>query len=104
MVQADGTARYLSGGRGLPLGTVSAEVLRTAARCRLAPGGLVVMFTDGLYERRDELHDSRLAALLRLAAEFRHLPPTEMSRELTEAMLGGRRADDDICVLVAALG
>jgi len=26
-----------------------------------------------------------------------------MSRELTEAMLGGRRADDDICVLVAAL-
>lgn len=103
MVQADGTARYLSGGRGLPLGTVSAEAPRTAARCRLAPGDLVVMFTDGLYERRDELHDSRLAALLRLAAEFRHLPPTEMSRELTEAMLGGRRADDDICVLVAAL-
>jgi serine phosphatase RsbU (regulator of sigma subunit) len=103
VVRADGTAEYLAGGRGLPLGVVSAGVPRTRARTRLAPGDVMVMFTDGLYERRDELPDQGLATLLGLAARFRHLPPTEMSRELTEAMLAGRPAEDDICVLVAAL-
>jgi serine phosphatase RsbU (regulator of sigma subunit) len=104
VVSADGEARYLAGGRGLPLGIVSANAPRTSDRCRLGPGDVAVLFTDGLYERRDELHDDRLAALLRHAARFRHLPPTEMSRALTEAMLGDRAAADDICVLVATLG
>jgi serine phosphatase RsbU (regulator of sigma subunit) len=103
VVRADGSAGYLAGGRGLPLGVVSAGVPRTRARCQVAAGDVVVLFTDGLYERRDELPDQGLAALLRLAARFRHLPPTEMSRELTEAMLAGRPAQDDICVLVATL-
>ena len=53
--------------------------------------------------RRSELPDEALRELVRLAARFRHLPPTEMSRELTEAMLDGAPAQDDICVLVARL-
>jgi serine phosphatase RsbU (regulator of sigma subunit) len=104
VARADGTAEYLAGGRGLPLGVVSAAVPRTADACLLGPGDVVVMFTDGLYERRDEVHDERLRLLRGLAARLRDRPPTEMSRELTEAMMGGRRAGDDICVLVAALG
>ena len=61
------------------------------------------MYTDGLYERRSELPDERLLELVRLAAACRRLPPTELSRELTEAMLDGALAQDDICVLVATL-
>jgi serine phosphatase RsbU (regulator of sigma subunit) len=104
VTRADGSAEYLDGGRGLPLGMVSPKVPRTSATCRLAPGDAVILYTDGLCERRDESLDARLAGLLDLAPRFRHLPPTEMSRELTGAMLGGRLATDDICVLVAALG
>jgi serine/threonine-protein kinase RsbW len=102
VIRSDGTARYLTGGRGLPLGVVASGGPRTADSCRLEAGDIAVLFTDGLFERRDEPRDDRLAALQRQAVRFRHLPPTEMSRELTEAMLGDRAATDDICVLVAA--
>jgi serine phosphatase RsbU (regulator of sigma subunit) len=104
VVRADGSAGYLAGGRGLPLGVVAPAVPRTTATGRLAPGDIAVMFTDGLYERRDDIHNQRLTELIGHAARFRHHSPTEMSRELTEAMLGGRPAEDDICVLVATLG
>jgi serine phosphatase RsbU (regulator of sigma subunit) len=103
VVRADGSAEYLGGGRGLPLGLVSARVPRVGAASRLAPGDALVLYTDGLYERRDEPVDERLGTLRSLAGQFRHLPPTELSRELTEAMLGGRPAADDVCVLVATL-
>jgi serine phosphatase RsbU (regulator of sigma subunit) len=103
VARADGSAGYLDGGRGLPLGIVSSNAPRTADTCTLTSGDAIVMFTDGLYERRREVPDGRLRELVRLAAQFRRLPPTEMSRELTEAMLDGAPAQDDICVLVATL-
>jgi serine phosphatase RsbU (regulator of sigma subunit) len=104
VIRADGSAGYLDGGRGLPVGIVAEDVPRTADSCQLGPGDIVVLFTDGLYERRDEALDERLGEVLRQAVKFRDRPPTELSRELTDAMLGGRPAEDDICVLVAALG
>jgi serine phosphatase RsbU (regulator of sigma subunit) len=104
VISPDGHARYLEGGRGLPLGLVAPEVPRSTDHVQLWPGDTAVLFTDGLYERRDEVLDERLGELIRLAPEFRHLSPTEMSRRLTDAMLGGRPAEDDICVLVATVG
>ncbi len=103
VISTDGHARYLEGGRGLPLGVLAASVPRVADQVQLWPGDTAVLFTDGLYERRDEALDRRLGELLGLAPEFRHLSPTEMSRRLTDAMLGGRPAEDDICVLVATI-
>jgi serine phosphatase RsbU (regulator of sigma subunit) len=102
VARADGSARFLDDGRGLPLGLVSAKVPREYAACQLEPGDAIILYTDGLCERRDELLDTRMDTLLELAPRFRRLPPTEMSRALTDAMLGGRAAADDICVLVAA--
>ena len=103
VARADGSAGYLTGGRGLPLSILSGSAPRTSDTCQLKPGDTLVMYTDGLYERRSELPDERLSELVRLAARYRHLPPTELSRELTEAMLDGALAQDDICVLVATL-
>jgi serine phosphatase RsbU (regulator of sigma subunit) len=102
VIRSDGSARYLTGGRGLPLGIVAADTPRTADTCSLAAGDIAVMFTDGLYQQRDEPRDTLLATLQRQAVRFRHLPPAEMSRELTEAMLAGRAASGDTCVLVTA--
>jgi serine phosphatase RsbU (regulator of sigma subunit) len=100
ILHADGTAEYLAGGRGLPLGI--AATTRTSDVCQLTAGDLMIMYTDGLYERRDEDTDERLARLANLAVQLRDLPPTELSVALTEAMLDGAVPQDDICVLVAA--
>jgi serine phosphatase RsbU (regulator of sigma subunit) len=102
VVRADGATSYLAGGRGLPLGV--ARTPRTSAATRLAPGDLMIMFTDGLYERRAESPDVGLARLAKLAAEARALPPTELSQALADGMLDGTEPGDDICVLVAAPG
>ena len=100
IAHADATAGYLCGGRGLPLAV--ADLPRTGDVYQLAPGDIVIMYTDGLYERRDEAPDERLARLARLAASCSRLPLTELSRALTDGMLGGAEPQDDICVLVAA--
>jgi serine phosphatase RsbU (regulator of sigma subunit) len=100
IVHADGSTSYLDGGRGLPIGI--APVPRQAATTRLAPGDLMIMYTDGLYERRAESPDVGLARLAELAARSRSLPPTELSQALADGMLAGTEPDDDLCVLVAA--
>ncbi len=100
IVHADGSTSYLSGGRGLPVGITRQP--RQAATTRLAVGDLMVMYTDGLYERRAESPDVGLARLAALAARSRALPPTELSQALADGMLDGTEPDDDICVLVAA--
>jgi serine phosphatase RsbU (regulator of sigma subunit) len=102
VVRADGATSYLAGGRGLPLAV--APTPRASATTRLAPGDLMIMFTDGLYERRAESPDVGLARLAKLAAEVRALPPTELSQALADGMLDGTEPGDDICVLVAAPG
>jgi serine phosphatase RsbU (regulator of sigma subunit) len=75
---------------------------RSSAMTQLAPGDLLVLYTDGLYERRRESPDVGLARLAALAAEARGLPPTELSHALADGMLAGAAPEDDICVLVAA--
>ena len=69
---------------------------------QLAPGDLLVLYTDGLYERRRESPDVGLARLAGLAVEARGLPPSELSHALADGMLAGAAPEDDICVLVAA--
>jgi serine phosphatase RsbU (regulator of sigma subunit) len=115
VVHAAGGTTYLNGGRGLPLGVARATRRRAArggatraganrssAMTQLAPGDLLVLYTDGLYERRYESPDVGLARLASLAAEARGLPPTDLSHALADGMLAGAAPEDDICVLVAA--
>jgi serine phosphatase RsbU (regulator of sigma subunit) len=125
VVHAAGGTTYLDGGRGLPLGVARATRRRAArgranrdsanrggatqvganrssATTQLAPGDLLVLYTDGLYERRRESPDVGLARLASRAAEVHDLPPTELSHALADGMLAGSAPEDDICVLVAA--
>ena len=67
MVSSDGTARFLEGARGLPLGAdpgASYSELRT----RLEPGATIVLYTDGLVERPDRSIDDGLDLLARRRA------------------------------------
>jgi serine phosphatase RsbU (regulator of sigma subunit) len=100
VVHAAGGTTYLNGGRGLPLGVARAPA-RASATTRLAPGDQLVLYTDGLYERRREPPDVGLDRLANLAAEAHGLPPTELSHALADGMLAGAAPEDDVCVLVA---
>lgn len=68
----------------------------------LAPGSAVVLFTDGLIERRDESLDRGLERLAASLEELRE-PDAEAICDHLLAQLGTRR-DDDVALLVARLG
>jgi anti-sigma regulatory factor (Ser/Thr protein kinase)/anti-anti-sigma regulatory factor len=70
IIGAAGTARYLAGTGTGPLGTGSPPVLATAA---LAPGELVLLYSDGLIERPGRTAAEGMAELAMVAG--RALPP-----------------------------
>jgi serine phosphatase RsbU (regulator of sigma subunit) len=64
-------------------------------------GSLLVMFTDGLVERRDRPFDvgiGQVAAVL--AALTEHVTPDELSDILLHELMGNRDGADDVALLV----
>ena len=96
-----GTATFLTEGSGVLLG-VSAGAGMEEATTELREGDLLVLYTDGLVERRDE---SLQVGLDRLAAAAQRAGVTD-PEVLCEALLGAMvpataTRDDDLAILVA---
>jgi anti-sigma regulatory factor (Ser/Thr protein kinase) len=81
---------------GPPLGTVGSAP-REEAHLELPPGGLLLLYTDGLVERRDEAID---AGLERLRHAVRAAHPEVVSREVMQHLVGSDTPLDDIALLV----
>jgi anti-sigma regulatory factor (Ser/Thr protein kinase) len=64
----------------------------------LEPGAMVVLYTDGLVERRDASLDEGLARLARAVAAAPD-DPAGCCDFVLQALLGGRRAGDDVALL-----
>ena len=79
VIGIDGAARYLQGTGTGPLGTGSPPVLATSA---LAPGELVLLYSDGLVERPDRTIDEGMAELAAAAAEAIAAAPAEQAMAL----------------------
>jgi anti-sigma regulatory factor (Ser/Thr protein kinase)/anti-anti-sigma regulatory factor len=71
VISTDGTARYLEGTGTGPLGTGSPPVL---AAGRLAPGELILLYSDGLVERPDRTIAEGMAELAAVAADASRTP------------------------------
>lgn len=97
VLRAEGAA-YLSEALGPPLACPMASP-RATATALLAPGDTVVLYTDGLIERRRESLDVGLAQLRASAEALRHVPTAQLSGRLTAEMLSDRFLDDDLCVM-----
>jgi serine phosphatase RsbU (regulator of sigma subunit) len=100
LLRADGTVGLLTGaGPDLMLG-VDADAGRAEAAVDLAAGDTVVLYTDGLVERRGRSLDEGLALLCDTVAALAARPLEQLCDELLERMLQGRPQDD---VAVAAI-
>ena len=62
------------------LGAVRGGPLRRRARAAVEPDDLLVLYTDGLIERRDRDLDEGFAALARAAGDLPASPPRPSAR------------------------
>lgn len=98
--------RYLSGARGGVLGARSGggfAVAHTDAELVLRPGASVLLYTDGLVERREQYLGEGLERLSAAVAANRHAGPEELLRAALHAALGGAQPEDDVALVVARL-
>ncbi|UNZ20854.1 SpoIIE family protein phosphatase [Streptomyces sp. 891-h] len=92
----DGDTRYLDEGAGLLLG-MDPQLPRRGARTPLPARSTVLLYTDGLVERRGASLDKGLALLRRHTAELAREPLDVFCDELLIGL--GADSDDDIAIL-----
>jgi anti-sigma regulatory factor (Ser/Thr protein kinase) len=99
----DGSTRWLDDARGVPLGATD-TARSNEARDRLAPGDLLVLYTDGLVERRTESLDTGLDRLAgALGSTRRTSSPDVIADGLVADLVGEQARADDIALLVVEL-
>ncbi|WAX76419.1 SpoIIE family protein phosphatase [Streptomyces sp. KMM 9044] len=101
LVSPDGRTRYLEDGAGLLLG-VDPALVRPQANDAIPADSTVLLYTDGLIERRAESLDHALDRLRGHAAGLAHEPLDVFCDELLIGLAAG--SDDDIAVLAVRPG
>ena len=96
VLEPDGSTRFLEGGRSVPLG-LPFDLPRPQANERLSPGAVLVVYTDGLVERREEPLDRGLQRLAAAATGVRGGTLKEISDALLELVADDRH--DDVALL-----
>jgi serine phosphatase RsbU (regulator of sigma subunit) len=98
VVDADGAADFLTAAGSLPL-AVADDLVRPERDVVLTPGSTVLLYTDGLVERRGEDLDEGMGRAVGAVRDGRSLPPDELARLLTDQLLADE-PDDDVAFLV----
>ncbi|MGW9398508.1 SpoIIE family protein phosphatase [Streptomyces sp. NPDC055642] len=101
LVGADGTARFLEEGRSPMLGLVPYPACESAVE-PLLPGSTLLLYTDGLVERRDEDLTAGLERLRRHASAAVHRPLEAFCDTLLADQLTVDN-DDDVAMLALRL-
>jgi GAF domain-containing protein/anti-sigma regulatory factor (Ser/Thr protein kinase) len=101
VVEPSGRTTFLEGAGGLPLGVdVTAEYGEWETS--LEPGSIIVLYTDGLVERRGRSIDEGLTELAR-AAERAPREPDAFVDAVVGELLGSGARHDDVAVLAILL-
>jgi serine phosphatase RsbU (regulator of sigma subunit) len=99
LVTSDGRATLLWDGRSTPIGLPPLGRPRDEGTGTMEPGATLVLYTDGLYERRDEPLDAGLDRLAQTAGDHAAGTAAELVAAVMRTMLAQRRLPDDVCLL-----
>ncbi|MCC6830579.1 MAG: SpoIIE family protein phosphatase [Thermoleophilia bacterium] len=100
VVDPGGATRWLEDGRSVPLCSLGGTD-RPQAVTALEPGSLLVLFTDGLVERRGASLSAGMEWLAAVAGELSDAPVEEICDRVLAEMVGdAERADDLVIVCV----
>lgn len=99
----DGSFELLDQATDPPLGARPQHVLRPQATVQYRPGDTLVMYTDGLIERRDEDIDTGLNRLTSAISEYSTMGAEQLADTLLARLgvTGGGR--DDVALIVGRL-
>ena len=98
LIGLDGTTRFLEGGRSLPLASVSGPRF-VSAHDRLAASDALLLYTDGLVERRGQDLGAGLDQLRTAAQSLAGAPADQLCDLLVAHMTGNDPLHDDVCML-----
>jgi serine/threonine-protein kinase RsbW len=98
-----GPPEYLMQGRSAPLGSRAGDTKRTEQRIRLTAGSRLLLYTDGLVERRTRPIDQGFEVLAREYARRRDAPLPGLTAGLADTLVGRDHADD-VCLICLTLG
>jgi PAS domain S-box-containing protein len=102
LVFPDGTARFLEPAGSLPLDAMP-DPERDELRVEFPAGTTLVLYTDGLIERRGESLDVGLQRLTRTAAALHRVDVETMCEHIVSALLPRSEQRDDVAVLCVRL-
>ncbi len=102
IINADGSVAELATWRGDLLLGVDPEARRRESVVSLERGSTVLLYTDGLIERRDADLDAGLVRLRDTLLELADRPLEEMLDEVIERLVQGR-PEDDVAVVAVRL-
>ncbi|WP_280357393.1 SpoIIE family protein phosphatase [Nocardia otitidiscaviarum] len=94
----DGAAGFLTGGRRTPVAVPPPERGGTG-RADIAPGSVILLYTDGVIERPGENLDQGFARLRAALAECADLPVAEICSELLRRLAPPHGYTDDVVLL-----
>ncbi|WP_127572185.1 SpoIIE family protein phosphatase [Georgenia faecalis] len=100
LMPADGEPQLVWDGRSTPLGVAVPGKARTQAELELRAGDRLLLYTDGLIERRGRSLKVGLERLQEAAAQLRGLDPEQTVADLTTTLLRDERGRDDVCLLL----
>lgn len=100
LLRTERDAELLWEGRSTPLGAFVRPVERSEAAVQLAPGDRLMLYTDGLFERRDRGLDEGLELVVQATEGSEGMPLDDAVRSLTTRLLADESTRDDVCVLL----
>lgn len=98
LVHPDGTTRWLEEGRSVPLCALGGTD-RPQAVTALEPGALLLLFTDGLVERRNASLSAGMDRLEAVARDLRDAPVEEICDRVLAEMVGDAERADDLVIV-----
>jgi PAS domain S-box-containing protein len=92
--------RLLDQARSLPLAMLPADWRRSQATATLPPGATLMLYTDGLVERRNQPLDKGIDAAAVTVAEHAQDHPDDVADRVMSVMTPAAGYEDDVAVLV----